>query len=75
MASESDGPNALLDPFKEVSVPTSLIRDNSKMQTSALWNEHKRRYWVKDQFIEPYHPNQNPIERDMASWKITVSIL
>ena len=44
-------------------------RDNSKMQTSALWKEYMRRYWVKNQFIEPYHPNQNPIERDMASWK------
>ena len=31
--------------------------------------EYMRRYWVKDQFFEPYHPNQNPIERDMASWK------
>ena len=35
----------------------------------TLWKEYMRRYWVKDQLIEPYQQNQNPIERDMASWK------
>ena len=43
-----------------------VVCGNSKIQTSALWNEYMRRYWVKDHFIEPYHPNQNPIEQDMA---------
>ena len=28
-----------------------------------------RRYWVKDDFIEPYHPGQNPFERDQALWE------
>ena len=39
------------------------------MQTSTIWQEYLRRFWVQDKFIEPYHPNQNPFEREMASWK------
>ena len=59
---KSNGPNAKLDHFIEVGVPTSLIHDNSNMRTSTQWKEYMRKYWVKDQFIELYHPNQNPIE-------------
>ena len=59
---KSNGPNTKLDHFIEVGVPTSLIHDNSNMRTSTQWKEYMRKYWVKDQFIELYHPNQNPIE-------------
>ena len=72
---KSNGPNAKLDHFKEVGEPTSLIHDNSNMQISTQWKEYMRRYWVKDQFIELYHPNQNPIEWGMTSRKMAVSIL
>ncbi len=69
LKSESDGPEALLDFFRQEGVPTSLTRDNSKMQAGNLWNEYMKRYWVKDDFIEPYHSNQNPAERAMAGQK------
>ena len=69
MKSEKHGPEAMLDFFRQEGVPVSLTRDNSRMQTSATWNEYMRRYWVKDDFIEPYHPGQNPFERDQALWK------
>ena len=69
MATESDGPSALLDFFRQVGVPVSLIRDNSKMQSSKLWNDYCRRYQVADKPIEPYHPQQNAFEREMAKWK------
>lgn len=69
MKSEKHGPEAMLDFFRQEGVPVSLTRDNSRMQTSATWNEYMRRYWVKDNFIEPYHPGQNPFERDQALWK------
>ena len=66
MTSESHGPDALLDFFRQEGVPLSILRDNSKMQTSLLWDQYMRRYWVKDKYIEPYHSQQNPAERQMA---------
>ena len=66
---ESDGPKALLDFFRQEGLPISLLRDNSKMQSSEVWSDHCRKFWVKDKFIEPYQPNQNPAERDMAPLK------
>ncbi len=69
MTTESNGPDAMLDFFRDEGVPISLVRDNSKMQASHTWNEYMRRFWVKDKFTEPYHPQQNPAEREMSSWK------
>ena len=69
MASESDGPAALLDFFRQEGVPLSITRDNSRMQVSHLWQDYMRKYMVKDSFTEPYHPNQNPAERAMARQK------
>ena len=69
MKSESGGPDALLDFFRQEGVPLSIVRDNSKMQASQAWTDYCRRFWVEDKFIEPYHPEQNPLEREMAHWK------
>ena len=62
MITESQGPDALLEFFREVGVPTSLRRDNSKMQYSQLWNSYLRKYIYADEFTEPYNPQQNPAE-------------
>ena len=67
MKTESNGPEALLDFFRQEGVPISITRDNSKMQAGKLWTQYCRNYWVKDKFIEPHHSNQNPAERAMAS--------
>ena len=69
MQNESQGPQALQDYFRQEGVPLSMIRDNAKMQSGKLWTEYLRRYWVKDQFTEPYHPNQNPFERAFSHHK------
>jgi len=69
MQRETQGPEALLDFFRQEGVPLSIIHYNSKMQASYLWQEYCRRYWVKDRLIEPYHPNQNASERAMAVQK------
>ena len=63
MISESDGPEVLLDMFRNIGVPLSMRRDNSKMQASHVWNSIMRDYNCKDEFTEPYHPQQNPAER------------
>ena len=62
LQSEGQGPNALLDHFRNEGVPLSMRRDNSKMQAGNIWREYLRRYWCKDEFTEPYHPHQNPAE-------------
>ena len=36
LTTESDGPNALLDFFRQEGVPISITRDNSKMQSSII---------------------------------------
>jgi len=75
MKSENDGPAALLNFFRQEGVPLSIIRDNSKMQTSKLWKDYCRNYWVKDQFIEPYHSNQDTAEQMMSPQKEKLSRL
>jgi hypothetical protein len=75
MARESQGPDALLDFFRNEGVPISMTRDNSKMQTGILWNEYMQRYWVKDDFTEPYRAHQNPAERAMNFQKEKVERL
>jgi hypothetical protein len=69
MQTESHGPQALQDFFRQEGVPTTMIRDNAKMQASKIWQDYLRRYWVKDKFTEPYHENQNPFERAFANHK------
>jgi hypothetical protein len=49
-----------------------MIRDNAKMQASNIWTDYLRRYWVKDQFTEPYHENQNPFERAFSNHKAKI---
>ena len=75
MKSETDGPAALLNFFRQEGVPLSIICDNSKMQTSKLWKDYYRNYLMKDRFIEPYHSNQNPAERMMSPQKEKLSRL
>jgi hypothetical protein len=69
MNSESSGPEALLDFFRQEGVPISIHRDNSKMQVGYLWKQYMRRYNCKDKFIEPHNPQQNPAERIIGELK------
>lgn len=69
MNSENSGPEALLDFFRQEGVPMSIRSDNSKMQTGYMWKQYLRRYNVKEQFIEPYNPQQNPAERAIGDLK------
>jgi len=63
MHSEANRFDALLDFFRQEGVPMSIQSDNSKMQTSYMWKQYLRRYNVKEKYIEPYNPQQNPAER------------
>jgi hypothetical protein len=61
MLRETQGPDALLDFFRQEGVPLAITHDNSKMQGSHLWKAYCRRYWVKDPCIEPYHQHQSEL--------------
>ena len=39
MGTESQGPDALLEYFRQEGVPMSLTWDNAKMQASTVWND------------------------------------
>ena len=52
MLRESEGPEKLLDYFRQEGVPQSLICDNAKMQASKAWNDYLRQFWIKDKFTE-----------------------
>ena len=41
-------------------MPVSITGYNSNMQSSSVWNDYMQKFWVKDRFIEPYNPQQNP---------------
>jgi hypothetical protein len=69
MKTEASGPDALEDYFRQEGVPLSILRDNAKMESSQMWQDIMRKYWVKDLFTEPYHSNQNPFERAFATHK------
>lgn len=69
MNTESAGPEALLDFFRQEGVPISIRRDNSKMQTSYLWKQYMRRYNCRDEFIEPHNPQQNMAEKLIGELK------
>ncbi|CAB9530120.1 unknown protein [Seminavis robusta] len=73
LGSEKDGPNALLDFFKQVGVPPSILRDNSKMQMGKVWTDYMRRYWSKDKFTQPYKPSQNRAEFGIGVCKGSVT--
>ena len=66
MITESNGPDALLEFFREIEVPLSIRRDNAKMQASQAWNDIMRKYNCADEFTEPYNPQQNPAERTIG---------
>ena len=72
MTTESNGPDILLDFFRNIGTPLSLRRDNAKMQASAAWQDILRKYYCKDQFIEPYNPQQNTAERRIGMIKNTM---
>jgi hypothetical protein len=72
LVSESQGPDALLDFFRNIGVPLSMRRDNAKMQASQAWQDIMRKYNCKDEFTEPYNPQQNPAERRIGMIKNTM---
>ena len=62
MKSESKIPDAYKDFIHDEGVPHILCQDNSQIQKGTRMTKINREYFVKDQFTEPEHPQQNPAE-------------
>lgn len=76
MRTESEGPDALEDFFRDNGVPYALHSDNSKMQTGMSFQKIMRKYNIRSENTETHHPNQNPAEKKIQDVKrITKKIL
>ena len=62
MKSESEMPEAYKDFIREEGAPNILRRDISQIQSGKRTTSVNREYFVKDEFTEPGHPQQNPAE-------------
>jgi hypothetical protein len=69
MKSENEGPEALEDFIRNTGAPPVLRNDNAKMQTGNCWHEVLRKYCIKEETTEPYHPQQNPAEARIGEVK------
>jgi hypothetical protein len=62
MKSESEMPETYKDFIREEGAPNILRRDNSQIQSGKRTTSLNREYFIKDEFTEPGHPQQNPAE-------------
>jgi len=62
MNSKGDFPRAYKDYIREHGAPSALRRDNAKEDNSEEVLDINREFIIKDQYTEPYHPQQNPVE-------------
>ena len=62
MRSKGNFPEVYRDFIREQGCPSALRRDNAKEEQSEEVLKIHRDLFIKDQFTEPYHPQQNPVE-------------
>ena len=55
-------PKLYRDFIREHGAPSTLRRDNAKEEQGEEVIEINRELLIKDQYTEPYHPQQNPVE-------------
>ena len=60
MKSESEMPDAYKDFICDEGVPHILCWDNSQIQKGTWTTKINQEHFIKDQFMEPKHPQQNP---------------
>ena len=59
MRSKNGFPEVYRDIIKEHGCPSALRRDNAKEEQSEEIMKVHRELFIKDQFTEPYNPQQN----------------
>ena len=60
--SKGEFPNKYRDFIRDHGAPSALRRDNAKEEKSEEVDQIHRELFIKDQFSEPYNPQQNPVE-------------
>ena len=60
--SKGEFPKVYREFIKEHGAPSALRRDNAKEEQSEEVKSINREFLIKDQYTEPYHPQQNPVE-------------
>ena len=55
-------PKVYRDFIRDQGAPSALRRDNAREEQSELVKEINREFMIKDQYPEPYNPQQNPVE-------------
>ena len=69
-------PKIYKDFIREHGAPSALRRDNAREEQSEEVKEINKEFIIKDQFTEPYHPQQNPVESCAIRYlKSQISIL
>ena len=61
---ESQNSQALQDYICEYGPPITLISDNAKSETGAVWTQILRNFMIQTRTSEPHHPHQNPAESE-----------
>ena len=62
MKSKGSFPEAYRDFIREHGCPSALRRDNAREEQSEEILKIHRELFIKDEFTEPYNPQQNPVE-------------
>ena len=60
--SKAEFPRVYRDFIRDQGAPSALRRDNAKEEQSELVKDINREFMIKDQYTEPHHPQQNPVE-------------
>jgi Reverse transcriptase (RNA-dependent DNA polymerase) len=60
--SKGEFPHRYRDFIRDHGAPSALRRDNAKEEKSEEVDQIHRELFIKDQFCEPYNPQQNPVE-------------
>ena len=50
------------DFIRDHDAPSALRRDKAREEQSEAVKDINRELLIKDQYTEPYHPQQNPVE-------------
>jgi hypothetical protein len=62
MKNKSEFPEVYRDFIRQEGCPSALCRDNAREERSEEVMKIQRDLFVADQFPQPYHPQQNPVE-------------
>src|SRR5687768_12109288 len=60
--SKGEFPKIYRDFIRDQGAPSALRRDNAREEQSEMVKDINREFMIKDQYTEPYNPQQNPVE-------------